>query len=237
MKKTLITFLLVLLATVGHADDYAQVRAALNQLLPGLSDFEIRPAAVGNLLEVRADTNVFYVSSDGEFLLNGPLYNLGKSENLTEKRLVEYRKKLLHGIQDIQPIKYPADNGRYRLTVITDIDCPYCRRLHQDLAEYNAAGFDIEYLMLPRSGKDSPSYQKTVHAVCALEPDLAITAAMSGETPEPADCAHSVDQHMAMARSLGANSTPNIVLPDGTLIRGYQTAAQLTKALETISQD
>jgi thiol:disulfide interchange protein DsbC len=219
------------------ADDYAEIRAAISQLIPGLNGMEIQPSAIENMLEVRADTNVFYVSSDGGFLLNGPLRDLERGENLTEKRLAEYRKILLKDIPAIQPVEYPTDNAKQKIIVITDVDCAYCRRLHQDLDKYHQAGLDIDYVMLPRSGKDSPSYVKTVNAICAAQPDVAITAAMNGETPASAECDHPIDQHMEMARALGAASTPNIVLPDGTLIRGYTTAAELSRLLVASSQD
>ncbi len=234
--KTFFVLLMLLLCTGSYADnhtagDYQKVRHALGQLLPGLTDFEIRPASIDKLLEVRSDSSVFYVSTDGEFLLNGPLYRLEQGENLTEKRLAEHRKNLLAKIPALQPIVYPAGNSRHRVTVITDIDCPYCRRLHQEMAAYHAVGLDIQYLMLPRAGKDSPSYAKTVDALCARQPAQAITAAMNGAVPEPADCPHGLDQHMAMARDLGVTSTPNILLADGTLIRGYKTAAELVAIL------
>lgn len=227
--------LMMSLAFTSHADDsvndHAQVRAAISQLIPNLPEMEIRPSAISGILEVRAETNVFYVSSNGEFLLNGPLYRLQRGENITEKRLAEYRQTLLKDIPGIKPVEYPADNAQQKVTVITDIDCPYCRRLHQDLDQYHAAGLDIEYLMLPRAGKDSPSYLKTVNAVCATQPQVAITAAMNGDTPATAECDHPIDQHMEMARMLGVASTPNILLPDGTLIRGYKTAAELSRML------
>ncbi len=238
IKNALLILLVTTLSGIAYADDdYLQVRSAISRLLPGLTDVDIRPAAIEGLLEVRADSSVFYVSGDGEFLLNGPLYGLQQGENYTEKRLAEYRKELLDNIPAIQPIEYHSDSGRHRITVVTDIDCPYCRRMHQDMPDYNAAGLDIDYLMMPRAGKDSASYVKTVNAVCAARPDQAITSAMSGINPEPADCQHQIDQHMAMARSLGVNSTPNIVLPDGTLIRGYQTVEQLNGLLEKNGQE
>jgi thiol:disulfide interchange protein DsbC len=219
------------------AVDYAEVRVAINQLIPGLNGMEIQPSAMENMLEVRTDTKIFYVSSDGGFLLNGPMHDLERGENLTEKRLAEYRKTLLKDIPAIQPVEYPADNAKQKIIVITDIDCAYCRRLHQDLDKYHQAGLDIDYVMLPRSGKDSLSYVKTVNAICAAQPDVAITAAMNGATPASAECDHPIDQHMKMAKAMGAASTPNIVLPDGTLIRGYKTAAELSRLIAASSQD
>ncbi len=241
LSRWVIVALSVGLTFTSHANDsvndYAQVRAAISQLIPNLPEMEIRPSAIPDILEVRAETNVFYVSSNGEFLLNGPLYGLQRGENMTEKRLAEYRQTLLKDIPGIQPVEYHVDNAQQKVTVITDIDCPYCRRLHQDLDQYHAAGLDIEYLMLPRAGKDSPSYLKTVNAICAIQPEIAITAAMNGDTPAPAECDHPIDQHMEMARMLGVASTPNILLPDGTLIRGYKTAAELSRMLLSADQN
>ena len=224
-------------SAIDSADDYAEIRAAISRLIPGLNGMEIQPSAIENMLEVRAGTNVFYVSRDGGFLLNGPLRDLERGENLTEKRLAGYRKTMLKDIPAIQPVEYTTDNAKQKIIVVTDIDCPYCRRLHQDLDKYHQAGLDVAYVMLPRSGKDSPSYVKTVNAICAAQPDVAITAAMNGETPVSAECNHPIDQHMEMARAMGATSTPNIVLPDGTLIRGYKTAAELSRLLAATSQD
>lgn len=225
----------VIQSTVFAEDNYADVRAAINRLIPGMTEAEIRPSNVPGMLEVRNGTNVFYVSADGEYLLNGPLYTLDGGQNLSEQRVAEYRKTLFDDIAAASPVQYPAEEGRYQLTVVTDIDCPYCRRLHQDLAEYHAAGFDIQYLMLPRSGRNTPSYFKTVNAICASQPAETITAAMSGQEPAPAECEHPIDQHMQMAQALGAVSTPNILLPDGVLIRGYKTAAELTRMLSATS--
>lgn len=223
--------------TAETADEYAEVRTAISKLVPGEKGLEIRPSSIENMLEVRSGSNVFYVSNDGEFLVNGPLYALTGGENLTENRLSEYRKTLLEDISAIQPVEYPAKNAKQKITVVTDIDCPYCRHLHQELEQYHEAGLDIDYVMLPRSGKNSPSYVKTVNAICAAQPDLAITAAMNGETPEPAQCDHPIDKHMEMAQALGAASTPNIILPDGTLIRGYKTASELSQLLAATPQD
>ena len=218
-------------------DEYADIRASISHLIPGAVQMEIRPSSIEDLLEVRSNSNVFYVSSDGEYLLNGPLYAVKRGENLTENRLAEHRKTLLKDVSAIQPVEYPANNATQKITVITDIDCPYCRHLHQEMEEYHQAGLDIDYIMLPRSGKNSPSYVKTVNAICAAKPDVAITAAMNGETPAPAQCDHPIDQHMEMAQALGAGSTPNIVLPDGTLIRGYKTASELSQLLAVAGQN
>lgn len=227
--------LLISNARVGVSQDYSLVRDVLAQKLPHLAAAEIRPSAIDGLLELRAETSIAYITDDGDFLLAGPLYALETTHNLSEARLAEYRLELLKDIPTVKPVVYAAEDDRYRVTVITDIDCPYCRQLHQEMQRYNAAGITVDYLLLPRAGKASASYEKAVNALCAAQPDMAITAAMNGDTSEAAACAHPVDQHMQLARQLGAESTPNIVLPDGKLIRGYKTPDELIRLLDSAS--
>ena len=117
------------------------------------------------------------------------------------------------------------------MTIVTDIDCPYCRRLHNDMEAYNAAGFDVSYVMLPRAGRDSGSYRKTVAAACGAPPEAAITAAMNGETPSSPPCDHPIDEHMQLARELGVTSTPTIVLEDGRIVLGQKSPADLLSAI------
>ena len=85
--------------------------------------------------------------------------------------------------------------------------------------------------MLPRSGKGSASYRKTVNAACAENPEAAITAAMAGAEPAARACDHPIDDHLALARQLNVSSTPSIVLPDGRLMLGQQSPGALLEAM------
>lgn len=114
-SATLVIFVLLVAVSLysyaaDPADDYAKLRAAISKSVPGVQDLEIKPSAIENMLEARSGINVFYVSSEGEFLLNGSLYALVRGENLTEKRQAEYRRSLLKDIASIRPIEYPAEN-------------------------------------------------------------------------------------------------------------------------------
>ena len=49
----------------------------------------------------------------------------------------------------------PKEAAKYTITVFTDIDCGYCRRLHSQIAEYNRLGIRVRYMFFPRSGPDT----------------------------------------------------------------------------------
>ena len=49
-------------------------------------------------------------------------------------------------------ITYKAENEKYVVNVFTDITCGYCRKMHAEMADYNARGITFRYLAYPRSG-------------------------------------------------------------------------------------
>jgi len=165
-------------------------------------------------------------------VLGGRLLETADEDNLNEWRVAALGAGLLSHHDQVQPFSWAADNTRQTITVVTDIDCPYCRKLHKEIPALNAAGVSVNYLMLPRAGRDSPSYDKTVGAACAADAEDAITQAMNGKTFARGSCKHPIDTHMQLAREIGIASTPGIVLPGGKIVPGYKSAAAILKLLE-----
>ena len=127
--------------------------------------------------------------------------------------------------------EYPAPDERAVVTVITDIDCPYCRRLHQQLADYHAVGISIRYLMMPRSGPGTASFEKASHAACAAEPAAALTLAMSGQELPELNCENSIRSQYDLAQSLQPTGTPAMITESGRIIHGYVPPARLAAEL------
>ncbi|MFK7888995.1 MAG: DsbC family protein [Gammaproteobacteria bacterium] len=224
-------FLFSLPVMAAESGDEA-VRDAVRALVPDATQISVKPSPIAGISEVAIGTQVLYASADGQFVLGGPLLEVSSGANLTEQRQAVARASLLSKRSDVQPFDWPADDARHTLTVVTDIDCPYCRKLHKEIPALNAAGVSVQYVMLPRAGRDTPSYNKTVGAACAADAEAAITNAMLGATYERGSCDNPIDRHMALARELGVTSTPMIVLPDGVMAPGYKSASALLKLLE-----
>ena len=74
---------------------------------------------------------VVYVSADGRFLMQGKLIDLQKNEDLTAKAENGLRVKALTKVGADQRISFPAQDEKHRVTIFTDVDCGYCRKLHQ----------------------------------------------------------------------------------------------------------
>jgi len=225
--------LLFVSATASAADDKIErVRNSLAVFLPGLTVDQIRPSVVPGLYEVSFDTRILYATEDGRYLVMGSLFDLESQKDLTKPRLMALRAKLLDSIGEQNMLIYEPAKRRYQVTVFTDIDCPYCRKMHSQMAQYLAKGIRFRYLLYPRAGKNSPSYRKAVSVWCAKDRHAAMDQAKQGEAVPDRDCPNPVDLHMAAGEKLRIRGTPAIVLDSGEVIPGYLPPDRLLQVLQ-----
>ena len=120
---------------------------------------------------------------------------------------------------------------KHTVTVFTDIDCPYCRRLHKEVPAMNELGIKVRYLAFPRAGVHSPSFKEAVSVWCAKNPAQALTDAKAGKKVPEVTCDNPVLQHMALGEQVGVTGTPAMVLEDGRMLPGYIPATRLAQLL------
>ncbi len=184
-------------------------------------------APLPGYVEVIYGSEIYYISNNAKHLISGEVYDLLSLENLTEQRRAVDRKKIMAAIPESSMIVYKAKDEKHVLNVFTDIDCVYCRKLHQEIAQINALGITVRYLAYPRAGLGSPSYDKAVSVWCNADRNVAMDKAKASGSIEPMKCDAPVAAHMQLAREMGVNSTPSLILDNGRLQPGYAPAAQL----------
>lgn len=228
----------VLSVTAASADEQAvreRIQASVQQASPGLQVQEVSPTPISGVREVLINGEVLYFSEDGRYMLQGELLDLKERRSLTEQRREQQRAAVLSKLEAQDLLVYPArGQARHIITVVTDIDCPYCRRFHEHMPELNARGVEVRYLLLPRAGVQSESYRKAVSVWCAEQPQMAMTAAKQGKAVPQKQCQHLVDRHMALSQQLGVSGTPAILTEQGGLIAGYLPPEQLLPQLERL---
>ncbi|MEO1899327.1 MAG: DsbC family protein, partial [Methylococcales bacterium] len=175
--------------------------------------------------------SILYVSEDGKYLLQGHLIDIAAREDLTENKLAGARKLAIENLGEDQTITFKAENSKYKVSVFTDIDCGYCRKLHSEMEQYLAEGISVQYLFFPRAGKGSESYNKAVTVWCADDRHAALTSAKQGEQMEQKTCENPVDAHMQLGVDFEATGTPMIVTEKGNVFPGYIPAKRLARAL------
>ncbi len=213
-----------------HADEQ-QIQQALSRAMPTVKPDRISPSEIDGLYEVLVDTQIFYITDDGKYIIQGSLYDVEARKDLTEEKIAETRIKAINEIGQDQMILFKPEESKFTLTVFTDIDCGYCRKLHSEIDQYLDQGITIQYMFFPRAGKGSESYKKAVSVWCSEDRNAALTDAKKGNTPESKECDNPVDAHMDLGQKLGTRGTPMLVTEKGTILPGYVPADKLAKAL------
>lgn len=208
------------------------IRNAIRNVLPHATVDAITPAPVAGLSEVLIGTKLYYVSNDGKYIIDGSIIDLQTRTDLSAARLSTVRHDLMKKVSEKDMIIFPAEKPRHTLTVFTDIDCGYCRKLHNDIAKYNAEGITVRYMLYPRSGPNTPSYYKAVSVWCSADRREALTLAKSGKELPPATCDNPVNASLELGHELGVTGTPALVLEDGQLLPGYVPPKRLAQVLE-----
>ena len=213
-------------------DPPAAVVAAVEKIVPGIPPDRIEPAALAGLYEVSFGPSVFYVSADGRFVIQGDLVELDSRKNYTRERRREQRRDSMAGANVNERVVFGPDDAKYTVDVFTDIDCPYCVRLHNQMAEYNRLGIRIRYLAFPRAGIPSRSYDKWVSVWCADDQQIAMSKAKGGMHVPERTCDNPVERQFALGRAVGVRGTPSLIFEDGHLVPGYVPPEELLKMLE-----
>lgn len=230
LTQLLMVLAALFLASSSYADE-AAVKKALSEFMPDINIESIKSAEIKGLYEVVAGGNIFYVSEDGRYLLQGQMYDALEKKNITENKLADVRKVALEKVGENNMIVFKPKNSKHMVSIFTDIDCGYCRKLHSEIDQYLAQGITVRYLFFPRAGKGSDSYTKAVSVWCAADQQKALTAAKKGESLEAKTCDNPIDEHMQLGEAFGMSGTPMIVTEKGNVLPGYVPAAQLAKVL------
>ncbi len=208
------------------------IRKSLAVFLPNLQIDRIAPAPIDGLYEVAFDSRLMYVSADGRYIVQGAVFDLEAQQDLTKPRLNALRAEAVEAIGEQNMLVYEPKKVTHQVTVFTDIDCPYCRKMHAQMDEYLDRGIRFRYLFYPRAGKNSSSYDKAVAVWCADDRRAAMDRAKAGDKLDKASCDNPVDAHMALAEKLPIRGTPALVLDSGEIIPGYIPPERLIRILD-----
>jgi thiol:disulfide interchange protein DsbC len=211
--------------------DEAAMKKTLNSFMPQAKVDSIKPSELPGLYEATIGANLFYISEDGKYLMQGQLYDTEAKKNLTEAKLAGVRKSALDKVGPEKMIIFKPETSKYMVSVFTDIDCGYCRKLHSEMDQYLAQGITVRYLFFPRAGKGSDSYKKAISVWCATDRNKALTAAKKNEGLEAKSCDNPIDEHMQLGEDFGMSGTPMIVTGKGNVLPGYVPASQLVGIL------
>ena len=223
-------------AIAQAADDDAaldEVRAKMSDMFESIEPESITVSPVNGWFTIQQGSIIAYVSDDGRYLLQGDLIDLEQQVNLSELSRNNARRDLMATLKDDDAILFSPADVKYSVTIFTDVECTYCRKMHSQIDEYLDKGIQVRYALYPRNGPASKAWRTSENVWCAKDRSQALTAAKLDRKFESSKCdASMVSNHYRVGRDIGLSGTPAIVLEDGTLIGGYLPPAQLSLRLQ-----
>jgi thiol:disulfide interchange protein DsbC len=228
MKR--MTLAILLTATIGFApviaagaDEVpAEDRERIAELFESIAPEDIHSSPIEGWYTIRKGSVVAYISTDGRYLLQGDIIDLDQQVNLTEESRSLARRDLMSAVTDDQVIAFSPDEVKYSVAIFTDTNCTYCRRLHNQIDQYMAHGIEVRYLLFPRGGPATSSWNVAEDVWCSADRANALTMAKLDRDFESSTCdASMVQDHYIMGQEVGLSGTPAIVFDDGELLAGY----------------
>jgi thiol:disulfide interchange protein DsbC len=220
-------------ATVTPAVRSAIV-AAVTKMAPGARVQAITPTPIAGLYQTIADGQVLYLTGDGRYVIQGAAFDVENRTSLAAGTMNRLRSDAIARLQPDQMIRYAPADPKYTVTVFTDVDCPYCRAFHANMAEINKLGIAVDYLFWPRTGLGTPSAQKAVDVWCASDRQAALTRAFEGQVTGGANCQSPVAHDFNLGVDLGVGGTPTIIADNGVVLGGYVDPQELLRRLRTV---
>lgn len=233
--KTIRTFLwlaLLALTSVVQAADTTAMKEKLEAMMP-FSVESIQAVGTTGLFEVVIESGeIIYFTEDLSYGFEGNVIDMATGTNITAAKRMLQRENILASLDEAELIIFEPKKTDYTLTVFTDIDCGYCRKLHQQMDEYNALGIRIRYMAFPRAGLDSEAFDKLEAVWCADDPEQAMTNAKNHKKVTSKQCDSPVESQYKLGGRLGVNGTPALFLESGELLPGYIPPKRLRQILD-----
>lgn len=215
-----------------HKLDKKEAEGIVRKLNPSLSVTDVKQATVKSMWQIDVDAGegkrgpIFLDYSKKNLVIVSniiPVDTIGKP---APQRKIDFSQLPLKDALVMGP-----KSAKKKVAVFTDPDCPYCRKLHDEiktvLSKREDAAFYIFLRPLPMH-KDAP---KKVEAILCEKSLNLLDAALAGKQVPAPSCSTSkeqMDKISALADSLEFRGTPTMIREDGVVNPGYLPAEQLS---------
>lgn len=193
----------------------------------------VHPTPLDNLYEVvLSGKTVIYTDAKGDYMIVGDFIDIKNRKSLTDERTAQLSAVEYDSLPFDKAIKEVRGNGKLKVAVFSDPDCPYCKRLEHEFAKMT--DITIYNFMMPLAGLHPDGARKAQQIWCQPDRTAAWTKWMrEGKMPPQVPvCDNPVNETVSLGEQLGFHGTPAIVFPNGRTQAGYTPMPQLEKIIK-----
>lgn len=224
-------------AQTSNPDWVESLRVNLSRTLSSATETplqiaEVRETPMDGLIEVELDTGeTLFTNRTGEFIVTGELLQVAGDSlvNLSAQMRQSRVAGWIDAVPEEEMIIFEPEQTKATITVFTDVDCQYCRKLHSEIKQINDLGIRVRYMAYPRGGEQSTAFPKMISVWCSDNRARALGQAKHGQNIPTRQCDNHVLEHFNLGNRIGISGTPALVLEDGLVVPGYMGAEQLAE--------
>ena len=232
MIKIISTFMCFLVSLTIFADEDA-LREVMKNTYPELPIKSIEKTDYNDLYEVFIGSQIIYTNGAFDFLIvEGRVVDPKTKIDLTELRLEELTRINFNDLPLSDAIKVVKGDGKRKIAIFSDVDCPYCKRLEKKELS-NIDNITIYTFLYPLAIHPEAE-EKSKKIWCAKDRAEAWSEYIfKDKLPKNSgDCKTPINQILKLGKDLGISSTPTIILPNGKTIPGVIPYKQLEEYLQ-----
>ena len=184
-----------------------------------------------SFFEILIGEQIFYLTADLNYLLAGNIIEIDSGVNLTQQKIENFRISVLQTLDKKDTIIYKPKKTDHVITVFTDVSCPYCKKLHNEIPDLLENNIEVRYVLFPRNGIDDDAYMSMASLWCSENKKDLLEIAFDGDFVDEAKCDNPLKQNSELAYSLRVNGTPMIFTETGKVIPGYVPYKQILNTL------
>ena len=213
--------------------EHDALRKIMEKTYPELPIKSIQKTDYNNLYEVFIGSQIIYTNDTFDFLIvEGRVVDPKTKIDLTELRLEELTRINFNDLPLSDAIKVVKGDGKRKIAIFSDVDCPYCKRLEKKELS-NIDNITIYTFLYPLAIHPEAE-EKSKKIWCAKNRAKAWNEYIfKDKLPKnPGDCETPINKIVKLGKDLGITSTPTIILPNGKRVPGAIPYKQLEEYLQ-----
>lgn len=229
-------FLAALSLCASALADEAAIRKAFKDKFPELNVEKVTRTPYSGLYEVFAQDQIVYTDEKGSFVVIGRLVDLKSGQDVTSERRGELSRVNFNDLPLSLAIKIVKGNGKRKMAVFSDPDCPFCKRLENELTK--VTDVTIYTFLYPIDSLHPNAAEKARAVWCSSEQVKSWNDLMlNGVTPKAtAKCDDPISKIAELGEKYRVTGTPTIIFSNGRKVPGAVPAEELEKMLNATAK-
>ena len=215
--------------------DEAALRKAIQPHFADSKIESIKKMPYLGLYEVVVGDEVFYTDDKADYFFFGHVIDTKTRTSMTNERIQEIKAARRVPIDSLplqSAIKVVKGDGKRRVAIFTDPNCPYCKQLEKELLNVtNVTIYTLLYPVLKGSMELSKKIWCSDNQIKAWDDFM-----LKNVAPSSKDCETPLDALVKSGHENKVSGTPTLIFADGSVVGGMIPATVIEEKLENASK-